>query len=136
MAYDKSFVAKIFPALQTAFDDYLAAIYNGNLFAIVKTGSPPFPYCVYQSQDGGGKRADYLNQNGWNGLITFRSIDTTLSGAWNKSLQLLDAMPTVVASGYSIDFIAEKPQWFPVEKLSTGYVYTAGIIVNFTINKS
>lgn len=136
MAYDTTFIAKIFPALQDAFDTCLSAIYSGRLYAIVKTGSPEFPYCVYQSQDGGGVRADYINQNGWNGLITFRSIDTTLSGAWNKSLQLLQALPAISGAvpGFSIDYIAEKPQWFPVEKLSTGYVYTAGIIVNFTIS--
>lgn len=137
MAYDRTFIAKIFPALQTAFDTYLGSIYDGKIYALVKTGSPDFPYCVYQSQDGGGVRADHINQNGWSGLITFRSIDTTLSGAWNRALQLLQALPNITVSGavpgFSIDYTAEKPQWFPVEKLSTGYVYTAGLIVRFDI---
>jgi hypothetical protein len=136
MPYDRTFMAKVFPALQTAFDDTLGSIYDGKIFATVKTGSPDFPYCVYQSQDGGGVRADYLDQNGWNGLITFRSLDTTLSGAWNRTLQILQALPAITGAvpGFYIDYIAERPQWFPVEKLSTGYVYTAGIIVSFTMS--
>lgn len=140
MSYDTAFMAKIFPALQQAFDTYLASIYDGKMYAVVKTGTPDFPYCVYQSQDLGGKRADFINGNRWQGLITFRSIDITLSGASNRLQQLLTTLPNLTTSGavpgFGVACVAEKPQWFPIEKLSTGYVYTAAIIVNFTMTQN
>lgn len=136
MAYDKTFMAKIFPALMDAFDTTLGPVYDGRIYASVPPAKPTLPCAVYQSQDLGGKRTDYLQQNGWSGLITFRSIDTTLSGAWNNALQLLVALDTITVPGFSINYIADRPQWFPVERLSTGNVYTAGIIVNFTISNT
>lgn len=135
MAYDIAFIAKVFPVLMDAFDTTLGPIYSGRIYAGVGPTTPTFPECIYQSQDGGGKRRDYLQQNGWQGLITFRSVDTTLSGAWNRAIQILNALPSLTASGYSILAIADKAQWFPVEKRSFGNVYTAGIIVNFTVTK-
>lgn len=136
MTYDTAFIAKVFPMLAEAFDTTLSSIFGGRLYESVGPAKPTFPECIYQSQDGGGKRDDYIGQNGWQGLITFRSIDTTLSGARNNTIQLLDALPSLTASGYSILTIPEKPQWFPVETLSTGRVYTAGVVVRFFVQKT
>ena len=134
MAYDNSFQAKVFPLLMMAFDTALGSLYNDRVYAGVAPSNPTFPCLVYQSQDGGGVRDDHINQNGWDGLITFRSIDVTLSGAWNRLIQVADALPNVTISGYGVTYIPDHPQWFPVEKLSTSNIYTAGLIVQFKVN--
>lgn len=140
MAYDRSFSAKVFPILMAAFDTYLSSIYNDRVYVGVPPTNPTFPCLVYQSQDGGGVRQDVIDQNVWDGLITFRSIDTTLSGAWNRILQVADALPNIaypniVASGYLIDYLIDHPMWFPIEKTTTNTIHTAAIIVKFTVAK-
>lgn len=139
MSYDTSFQAKVFPVLMTAFETYLAEVYDGRLYASVPPATPEFPLGVYQSQDGGGLNADFINTNGWTGLITFRSIDITLDGAWDNINLLADRFAGLIASGvpgYSISVKPEHPQWFPVEKTTEyGSVYTAGLIVSFSVYK-
>lgn len=135
MPYDVAFQAKIFPMLMQAFDDGIGSVVNGRLYATVAPPQPTYPLIVYQSQDGGGLRTDTIGRNGWEGMITFRSIDTTYSGAWNNILGIVNAIPNVVASGYRIEYLPEKPQWFPVERISTTNIYTAAIIVRFKIEK-
>lgn len=128
-----NFQARVFPALMAGFDVGLSDVYDGRLYASVPPTQPEYPLAVYQSQDGGGVRLDTLGKNGWEGLITFRSIDTTMSGAWNKLYQLVQAIPQVVASGYLIEYRPEHPMWMPVEKVSAGNIYTAAIIVTFNV---
>ncbi len=133
MAYDINFQPKIFPMLHTAFQTGLAPVFDGRLYASVAPPTPTFPLGVYQSQDGGGIRVDSLSRNGWEGLITFRSIDTTLSGAWTKLNQLVESIPAVVASGYLIEYRPEHPMWMPVERRTSGNIYTAAIVVTFRV---
>lgn len=139
MPYDPSFQAKVFPVLMTAFDTYLADVYDSRLYASVAPPTPIFPLGVYQSQDGGGKNGDYIDQSGWEGLVTFRSLATSLEAAWDNLALLADRLPNLVSSGivgYSIKYKAEHPQWFPVEKTSEyGSIYTAGLIVSFSVYK-
>jgi hypothetical protein len=135
MAYDVNFQVKVFPALTAAFDEYLAPIYSGRLFTNVPGKTPTYPVCVYQSQDRGGRRADTIERNGWNGLITFRSIDLTQSGAWNKALELSEALPLLTASGFIIEYMPEHPMWMPVENITAGNIYTAALVVQFLIYK-
>lgn len=137
MAYDTSFQAKVFPVLMTAFETYLADVFAGRLYASVAPATPVFPLGVYQSQDGGGQRQDYINQNGWQGLITFRSLATSLSAAWDNIILLSDRLVGLSASGvsgYTISYQPDHAQWFPVEKTTDyGNIYTAGLIVSFSV---
>lgn len=139
MPYDPSFQAKVFPVLMTAFEIYLADVYDGRLYASVAPATPTFPLAVYQSQDGGGLNADFVDQSGWEGLVTFRSLATTLQEAWDNLALLSARLPGLTASGvagYSIKNKPEHPQWFPVEKTTEyGSVYTAGLIVSFSVYK-
>ncbi len=136
MSYDVNFQAKIFPMLMVAFDEGLSSVYDGRLYATVAPPQPTFPYCVYQSQDNGGKKFDTFGRNGWDGFITFRSIDTTTSGAWNRLLQLTETIPMVVASGYLIEYMPDHPMWMPVERVTAGNIYTAALVVRFQISKT
>lgn len=135
MPYDVNFQPKIFPILMNGFADAFSSIYSGRVYASVAPSIPTYPLAVYQSQDGGGTRFDSLARNGWEGLITFRSIDTTLSGAWNKLQELALAIPNVVASGYLIEYRIEHPIWMPVERVTAGNIYTAAIVVTFHVFK-
>lgn len=139
MTYDKSFQAKVFPALKTAFETYLADVYDNRLYSIVAPSTPTFPLGVYQSQDGGGLRTDKINENGWEGLITFRSLATSSDEAWDNLLLLVERLVGLSASGvsgYSIGYTLEHPQPFPVEKTTEyGSIHTAAIIVSFSVYK-
>lgn len=134
--YDSSFQAKVFPVLKTAFDTYLSGVFDGRLYMGVPPSNPTFPCGVFQSQDRGGVNADKINQNGWEGLITFRSIDISASTADANLIALCNLLPTMVlASGYSMTFRASHPQWFPIEKKDGVSVYTSGLIVEFNVYK-
>lgn len=133
MTYDVTFQGKVFPILEHAFDEALASVYDGRLYLSVAPKVPTYPLGIYQSQDGGGVRFDTIGRNGWDGLVTFRSIDTTKSGAHNRLQLLINALPNVVASGYLIEYRLEHPLWMPVESNTQGNIYTAAIIVRFDV---
>lgn len=133
MPYDVNFQPKIFPALMSGFASAFSGVYNGRVYASVAPSIPTYPLVVYQSQDGGGSRFDSLARNGWEGLITFRSIDVTMSGAWNKIQELAEHIPNVVASGFLIEYRIEHPIWLPIERVTSGNIYTAAIVVTFQV---
>jgi hypothetical protein len=133
MAYDKTFQAKVWPVIITAMSNYVAPVFNNRLSFGVPSSLSQFPVGVYQSGDAGGKNDDYIGQNGWQGPIIIRSIDLTLSGAWNKALEVAEALQTIEHDVYDISVEIPNPQQFPVEKLTQGSVYTAGLVVSFGI---
>lgn len=131
--YDKTFQAKVWPIIIAAMSEYIAPVFNGRLSKNVAASLSTLPAGVYQSQDGGGKNSDYINQNGWVGQLTIRCIDTTLSGAWNKALDVAEALPLITNPNYDISVNLSNPIEFPVEKLTTGSVYTAGLVITMGI---
>jgi hypothetical protein len=136
MPYDPIFQARVIPILITVFDQYLAPVFDDRMYMSINPNAGKtltFPYCIFQSQDDGGLNEDRIDQNGWNGLITFRSIDTTISGAMNKLLELAEQLQYITTSGYAIQIHPQKPKWFPVERLTQGNVYTMGLVVLFSI---
>lgn len=139
MSYDPSFQAKVFPILKQLFETYLGSVVDGRIYYSVAPAVPTFPYVVYQSQDGGGRNSDYVDQSGWEGLITFRSIDTDSQTASNNLIALSDRLVGLQVSGivgYSIKYKPEHPQPFPVEKNSQyGSIYTEAIVVSFSVYK-
>lgn len=132
--YDTAFQAKVWPVIISAMSTHIAPVYDGKLSKDVALSLSAFPYGIYQSQDGGGKNDDYIGQNGWTGLITVRSIDTTQSGAWHKALLVAQALPTIDDPIYDIQTTIKEPISLPVEKLTDTSVYTAGLIIEFKIN--
>ncbi len=133
--YDPVFQAKIIPVLNSAFADALGPVYEDRVYAYVAPAKPTFPLMVYHPQDGGGRRADVIGQNGWEGLMTFRSMDITLSGAANKLIEAAEQFISVTASGYIIRTVFENPQYFPVERTTTGNVYTVGVLATVSVYK-
>jgi hypothetical protein len=133
MAYDPIFQARIIPILNSAFANTLGTAYSGRIYAYVAPATPTFPLMVFHPQDGGGRKADTIGHNGWEGLMTFRSMDTTLSGAANKLIEASEQFISVTASGYIIDTVFENPQYFPVEKTTTGNIYTVGVLATVRV---
>lgn len=140
MAVDTAFAVKVFPILMSFFESKLSALFNGRVYSLVNPNNPAvYPYCIYQSQDGGGATEDHIDKSGWTGLITFRCIDQDSERAWNNAIALTEIVTadefvfSVNSVPYTITAKADRPQWFPVEKLSSGNVYTAAIIIRFFI---
>lgn len=133
MAIDKAFFAKVLPALDLAFDTYLSPIFSGRLYSLVAPTNSELPRAVYQSQDAGGFQENKIGSNAWVGQITFRVMSMSKAEAWNKAIALAEALPTLQHNDYDISADIVNPQWFPVEKITTGNVYTAGIIVEIGV---
>lgn len=133
MAYDKVYQAKVWPVIIAELAEHVAPVFSGRLSYKVASSLSVLPVGVYQSQDGGGVNDDRIGQNGWQGLITIRCIDTTLSGAWNKALDVANAAIAITNPTYDISVDISKPIEFPVEKLTQGSVYTAGLVVTLGI---
>lgn len=135
MSYDPVFQAKIIPILNRAFSEAIGPVYDGRVYAYVAPPKAIYPLMIYHPQDGGGRRADAIGMNGWEGLMTFRSIDTTLAGAANKLISAAETLPTLTAVGYIIQVVFENPQYFPVERTSEGNYYTVGVLATVRVYK-
>lgn len=133
MSYDSVFQARVWPIIIAELSEHVASVFNGRLSHKVPASLSQFPVGVYQSQDGGGQNNDTIGMNGWVGQITFRSIDTTISGAWNKALDVAEALLTIDNASYDISVDVSRPIEFPVEKLTQGSIYTAGIVATLGI---
>lgn len=131
--YDKTYQAKVWPIIIAELSEHIAPIFNNRFSFGIAASLSTFPLGVYQSQDGGGKNDDHIGQNGWLGQITIRSIDTTLSGAWNKALAVASGLQNISNPAYNISIDVSNPIQFPVEKLTQGNIYTAGLVVLFGI---
>lgn len=129
MAYDKLFQAKVWPIITDLLETTIGPVFDGRLYSKVATSLNTFPYGVYQSQDGGGKNDDYIGQNGWLGQVTVRSIDVTYLGAWQRALEVATALQTITHDDYDISVDITNPIEFPIERLTIGSVYTAGLII-------
>jgi len=132
MPYDVTFQSKVLLIVIEAIEQYLSSPYNGRVYALAGPGDV-FPYMVYQSQDGGGLNDDFADQNGWKGLVTFRSIDTTLSGAFNCLSEMSALLPMVTSSGYDIHMKPVHPMLMPIEKTTKGNVYTVALITDVSV---
>lgn len=130
MSYDNVFQVKVWPIIIAELSEHIAPVFNGRFSHKIPISLSQFPVGVFQSQDGGGKNDDTIGHNGWVGDITFRSIDTTLSGAWNKALEVGNALLTISNPSYDISIQISRPIEFPIEKLTQGSIYTAGIVAS------
>lgn len=133
--YDPAFQAKVLPVLAAAFDDAFSDVTDGRVYFLIATPLHQYPAIIYQSQDAGGRNNDNIGENGWRGLITFRCLDITLSGAFNTCIQLADRFPTVTHSGYSISMKASSPQVLPTERTTKHTIYTSALIADVIVHK-
>lgn len=131
--YDKTFQAKVWPIIIDLMQTYIAPVFNGRLSAKVAVSLTTFPIGIYQSQDGGGKNDDHIGHNGWQGTVTIRCVDTSLDGAWAKALEVAEALQNMTHADYDISVDLNNPIEFPVEKLTQGSIYTAGLVISMGV---
>lgn len=131
--YDETFQTKVWPVLVSLFSSEVGPLFDGRFAYKVLPAMSQFPAAILQSQDGGGKNADTIDRNGWQGLITLRCLDTTLSGAWSLSQAVASVLPTIHHQLYDVRISILQPIEFPIEKISTGNVYTAGLLLNVSM---
>ena len=135
MPYDHSFQAKVMQALDKGLATALGPVFQNRVYSMVAPPNAAFPLMVYQQQDLYANRNDFFNKNGWSGLMTFRCIDTTLSGARNKLIEASQALQTVTLSGYLFQITLRAPQQFPVERTSTTNYYTSAVLADVEVYK-
>lgn len=133
MAYDKLFQAKVWPIIISELEQHVAPVFGGRLSHKVAASLSQLPVGVYQSQDNGGSNDDHIDQNGWSGFVTIRAMDTTLSGAWNKALEAAQALQNISNASYDISVAIDRPIELPVEKLTVGSIYTAGLVISMGV---
>ncbi len=143
MAYQEAFFAQIWQMIADCMT-VIEPIYNGRVYSIVPPEDAEYPLAVYQSQDLGGVNDDTIGANGWNGIITVRSIATTQEEAHNKLAQSMSALynnqnPMIVSGylllsgAYNVSFFPDKPILFPVERQTGQYLYMPGVLVSVYI---
>lgn len=131
--YDTTFQAKVWPVVIRVMNTYIAPVFNGRLSDSIAVALTEFPYGIYQSQDAGGKNDDYIDQNGWLGQIAIRCIDLSNDNAWVLALNVATALATIDDAVYSVKAHIIAPLKLPVEKITQGSVYTAGLLIEFSI---
>lgn len=134
MSYDISFQARVFPLLMAAFPTALSPVFTKVAYSSPSQNETA-PFCVFHSQDGGGKNDDRLSQNGWSGYITFKSVDTTKSGADNRLYQIPALLESTTISGYGFQLEVKNPIPPMIEKFSDKTLYSVGFICKVSLYK-
>ena len=113
----------------------VSGIYGGRVFYNTAPSEIEYPYLIYQSDSSLGYNFNMLNTTAWKGIITMRSVSTTLASAsdslayWMHNLNepiLVTGLPYVTIP-YDVQFFPYKAYSFPVERLNNATVYTAGV---------
>lgn len=136
MTYQVTFPAQVWQIFSHAMQR-AEQFYDGRVYDSVPPENTEFPCLVFQSQDLGGRNAPSLGLNGWNGLVTLRSISYSQQEAYDKLAQATAALSSnVVVSGiltvsgtYNVQIFADRPLPFPVDKLTEGALFQAGVLV-------
>jgi hypothetical protein len=109
--------------------------YGGRVYYNVAPPETPLPYLVYQSDSSLGGLYGMLNTTAWKGIVTFRSLSSSLASASDSLGDLLNKLDhPIVVSGipniaipYDVQFYPYKSYSFPVERLNNSAVYTSAV---------
>ena len=128
MAYDRAFQTKVFPLVRQAITTALTTVAGGRIYWLQAPDDATYPYVVFQSQDAGGKRNDYMSANGWRGLITFRVYSTDPDTADTTLQSIPTLLDSVAVSTYTFRALPETPVPYPPQEYGGTRVYTAAMI--------
>jgi hypothetical protein len=109
--------------------------YSGRVFFNAAPPEAPYPYLIYQSDSSLGYSYSMLNMSAWKGIITMRSVASTLAGASDSLAELANhfTAPFVVSGianisiPYDVQFYPYKVYSYPVERLNSTAIYTSAI---------
>lgn len=130
MSYDIAFQAKVLLYVRQAVVSALSTTFGGRVYWQLAPQDATYPLCVFQASDGGGKRADTIGANGWEGLLTLRVMSDDPDEA-DATLALLPALlQRQTVDGYNLGCVLGRPLAVPPELLPAGAVYTAAVVCN------
>lgn len=109
--------------------------YGGRVFYNAAPPEATYPYLVYQSDSSLSYNYSMLNETAWKGIVTLRSISTSLATASDSLAELSNGFThayTVtglanIAIPYDVQFFPYKVYDFPIERLNSTAIYTAAI---------
>lgn len=134
MSYDIAFQATALPRVREAIVAALTSTFSGRVYWQVAPHDAEYPLCVFHSQDRGGKRSDYIGENGWTGLVTFR----VMSDDPDEADDTLASVPALLqgqsVDGYALTVVPDRPIDYPPESTADGDVFTAAFIAAINIS--
>lgn len=109
--------------------------YTNKIFYEVAPSEVSYPYLVYLSDSALGYNFSLLNSTAWKGIITLKSIATSIAVASNALGSLsneftrpftVTGIPNITIP-YSVQFYPCKTYSFPVDRFNNMAVYTSAI---------
>jgi hypothetical protein len=113
----------------------VAVPYSGKVFFNVAPADIAYPYLIYQSDSSLGIAYPMLNASAWKGLVTLRSVSTSMADATDSLASLLNSLNEPISiSGinnipitYHVQLYPYKTYSFPVDQLNNRAVYTSAV---------
>lgn len=133
MSYDIAFQTQALVLIRQALVAVLADTFDGRVYWQFAPQDAAYPLCVFQSQDGGGRRDDYVGENGWTGQITLRVLSDDPDEADTTLALLPPLLQNQSVEGYSLTVVPDRPLAIPPEMMPEGAVYTAAVICTIII---
>ena len=133
MTYDTAFQTKAVPLLRAAIVSALTATFSGRVYWQIAPQDASYPLCVFQVQDGGGRRIDSVGENGWQGLVTVRVLSDDPDEADDTLALLPDLLQGLTAGDYRLTVVPDRPLVVPPELTPAGAVYTAAVVCSISL---
>ena len=119
----------------------VAVPYSGKVFLNTAPTEVPYPYLIYQSDSSLGIAYSMLNESAWKGLVTLRSVSTSMADATDTlAVTLENANRPLTVSGianipilYDVQLYPYKSYYVPVDQLNSRAVYTSAVGVEVYI---
>ncbi|MBK9944213.1 MAG: hypothetical protein IPP13_21645 [Kouleothrix sp.] len=134
MTIDVAYQTKVVPRLRMLLIATLSSTFSGRVYWESPPQEAVLPFCVVQSQDGGGRRSDYVGEQGWSGLITIRVLDDDQGDADTLLQSLPSLLQGLNSAGQSLTFTPGRPLTVPPEEYPDMFIFTAALIGEATLS--
>jgi hypothetical protein len=128
VSYDIAFQASVIPTIRALVSSALSTLFSGRVYWQLAPQEAQLPYCVFQSQDRGGRRDDDIGANGWVGLLTLRVLDDDQDDADALLAQLPALLQELSGLGRTFSLTPAQPLAIPPEQYPDRFIYTAALI--------
>jgi hypothetical protein len=109
--------------------------YGGRVFLNTAPSEVTYPYLIYQSDSSLGTSYPMLNMSAWKGIVTLRSVSTSLAESVDSLGELVNNFNSPIpitglaniSIPYDVQFYPYKTYSFPVERINTVAIYTTAV---------
>ena len=129
MSYSIAFQATVPNLLRTRITAALSSAFSGRVYWQKPPQEPTLPYCVVQMQND-GRRDDYVNANGWTGLVTIKVMDNDQDAADTK----LATLPALLQGLTGLTIVPGRPLTLPPEEYPDYLLFTSAFVADVTLN--